>query len=329
MLAAVLTDTIAEPHRMLRGRYVPVEFEVDPTAVFVIISSNDPESVPAVLADFGTVVELSPPNPTQRREIVDRFIVPELLAAHGLGLEAAPGRATVDELVRRHVARTGMRELSDDLRTLIAHRMLHPGSDDQAELDLLADGPAPPARRSVPGSLHIPILVDRTAVMVRVDVAPIPGVEGVLLPEFLSRRTTELVREAIEHVRVECPLGIAVPAGLSVSLNVQGALDDVHAPWLSTVAAVGACSLAAGRTIGLGQGVLAVMTRSGVLEPLEADQVDPSALIASAGWTDVWTAEAPASVDASRRITFVDDFRQLLTGLGFEESSDASPPGYL
>jgi hypothetical protein len=75
--------------------------------------------------------------------------------------------------------------------------------------------------------------------------------------------------------------------------------------------------------------VLAVMTRSGVLEPLEADQVDPSALIASAGWTDVWTAEAPASVDASRRITFVDDFRQLLTGLGFEESSDASPPGYL
>lgn len=330
MLAALLTDTIAEPHRMLRGRYAPAEFEVDPTAAFVIVSSNDPGSVPAVLADFGSLVELSPPSPPQRREIVDRFIVPELLVAHGLGSDAAPRRSTVDELVRRHVARTGMRELADDLRTLIAHRMLQPDGDDEAAgLDLLPDGPAVPARRSSPGSLHVPVLIDRTAVMVRVDVAPIPGAEGVLLPEFLTRRTTELVREAIEHVRVERPLGILVPSGLSVSLNVQAAVDDVHAPWLSTIAAVAACSLAAGRTIGSGQGVLAVMTRSGMLEPIEVDQVDPLALIASAGWTDIWLAEGSVGTDAAGRIALVHDFCELLVALGFEKSSSVLPPGYL
>jgi hypothetical protein len=135
-----------------------------------------------------------------------------------------------------------------------------------------------------------------------------------------------MIREAIEHVRASRPLGISIAAGVRFSLNVQHPNEVVHAPWLSTAAALAVCCLATGRVLPRSVGALAVMTGPGVLEQIADPVISPSLLVSAVDWSEVW---APAHVvdGLPVRSEIAATLDELLEGLGFEPVDHTAPGG--
>lgn len=280
LLASTLVDLTDQPGRTMRGRYLPDEFPIELGHFAVIVTSKDAAGVPTALADHVEVIDLGPPSSAQREDIARRFIVRETCRRHGVDDPATMiSDAAIGSLVDRHDARAGMREIARDLDRVLATWLASDRSTPVSveELDAIVGGSPELPSAPTPGGIWVPLLQDGSGIVARLDVAATPGYSGTLLPEFVHPRTAALISDAVDTIRVERPLGIRVPAGVRVTLNLQSAEAAIHAPWLSTFAALAACSLASGRVLEPDRGVLAVLTGRGVLEPLEL----PSPLVAT------------------------------------------------
>lgn len=330
LLASTLVDLTEHPARTMRGRYLPEEFPIDLGPFVIIVSSKDPASVPPALADHVEVIDLGPPSPAQREDISRRFIVPELCQRHSLEEPATViSDATVSSLVDRHDARAGMRELARDLERVLAAWLATDRSApvSVAELDTIVGGAPGLPGTLPPGSVWVPLLRDGSGVVARLDVTATPGYSGTLLPEFVHPRTAALISDAIDTIRIDRPLGIPVPLGVRVTLNLQSAEAAVHAPWLSTFAALAACSLASGHVLDVRHGVLAVLTGRGVLEPLEL----PSPLVATLANAMEWDRAVTPGHDQDDAGTdsSPSDLTALLSWFGFRPLQTDQPGMYL
>ncbi len=288
-LAATLIDLADRPDRMLRDRYLPDGFGLDLGSFLVVVSARSLAGVPAGLRDHAEVIELGPPSPQDRKLITERFILPSLCRPHGVEPTAIVTPDLVGDLVDRHDARAGMRELERDLARVVATWV---SSDDAAPIDRHGlDAVLGPVRRpagtNAPGSYPVPLIDDSSGFPTALDATAIRGWSGTLVPDAVHPRTAALIRDAVETARDLSPLGISLPAGIRVTIGLQSTDGGWHAPWLSVAAALASCSLAAGRPLDASVGVLGVLSPRGAVEPIDLPEPIIRNLIRAMEWDRV------------------------------------------
>lgn len=289
MLAATIVDLVDDPERALSARYLPEGFAIRASDFLIVVSARDRTKVPAILLDNAEVIELGPPTAAQRVRIATEFILADLCRRHDVGdSSAVVSGDVVATLVDRHDARAGMRELERDLARVFAAWVARGRGEsvDLDELERLVGAATADRGPAAIGSVWVPLLDESSGIAARLDVTVIPGYTGTLVPEMVHPRTAARIGDAIECVRKLAPLGLSIPAGLRVNLNMQSADRSWHAPWLSTAAALAACSLAAGQVLHHRRGVLAVLTPWGELEPVDLPGPLASTLVRAMDWTE-------------------------------------------
>jgi MoxR-like ATPase len=110
---------LLEPQQATAFRDGFIAMDLDVSRILFILTANDLDAVPRPLRDRCHVLRVNPYTVEQRRHILERVTLPQLLEEHGISGNLALTPEAIELLVSRHEHEAGIRGLIDDLRVLV------------------------------------------------------------------------------------------------------------------------------------------------------------------------------------------------------------------
>ena len=212
--AAALLEAIAPaPGAAFRDRYVDVPFDLSES--LFVATANSLGSVPAVLRETMTVIELPGYTDADKRVIAREHLLPWQLACHGLTADQV--RVTdeaIEAMIRGYTRNAGVWDLADALATVCAKVVRRRAEGDEAPVEVapetLAGMLGPPSSRKT----EVAARTGRTGVVLGlslgtmvggdilfVEVSRMPGTGALTLTGGLGEVMQESARVALSWLR--------------------------------------------------------------------------------------------------------------------------------
>ena len=212
--AAALREAIAPaPGAAFHDRYVDLPFDLA-DALFVA-TANSLGSVPAVLRETMTVIELPGYTDAEKRAIAREHLLPWQLACHGLTADQVQvADEAIEAMIRGYTRNAGVWDLADALATVCAKVVRRRAEGDEAPVEVapetLAGMLGPPSSRKAEiaartGRPGVALGLSLTTVVggnvMFVEVSRMPGTGALTLTGGLGEVMQESARVALSWVR--------------------------------------------------------------------------------------------------------------------------------
>ena len=212
--AAALFEAIAPaPGAAFRDRYVDLPFDL--TEALFVATANSLGSVPAVLRETMTVIELPGYTDADKRVIATRYLLPWQLAHHGLTAgQVQVTEEAIEAMIGGYTRNAGVWDLADALATVCAKVVRRRAEGDEAPVEvtseLFAGMLGPPSHRKAEvaartGRPGVALGLSLTTVVggnvMFVEVSRMPGTGALTLTGGLGEGMQESARVALSWVR--------------------------------------------------------------------------------------------------------------------------------
>ena len=282
--AAALLEAIAPaPGAAFRDRYVDVPFDLSES--LFVATANSLGSVPAVLRETMTVIELPGYTDADKRVIAKEHLLPWQLACHGLTADQV--RVTdeaIEAMIRGYSRNAGVWDLADALATVCAKVVRRRAEGDEAPVEvapeILPGLLGPPshrkaevaARSGLPGvALGLSLTTVFGGNILFVEVSRMPGTGALTLTGGLGEVMQESARVALSWVRANAGRygidpGFHRGADIHVHVQSRAARKDGASAGVTMVAAM--VSALTGRVVRGDLAMTGEITLSGQVLPV-------------------------------------------------------------